>query len=129
MKNIAEFQIIGRVGKIKSFGNTTRISICANYPKRDNQGQWEDDPHWNEVVVFADKTRNYIRQYIDNGDLVHVRGKIRQNSFSDKKTGEERYTVDLIVLDFGLLCKKKKGIDFDQLDTELENSEIPEEAN
>lgn len=107
MKNRAEFDIIGRIGKIKPFDNATRVSVCANYRRQDADGQWSDDPHWNEVVVFNKRSRDYIKNEIQTGDLIAVRGKMRQSSFTDRETGEDRYTVDLIALDFGRLSKKQ----------------------
>jgi hypothetical protein len=32
MMNLAEFTILGRVGKIKPFEGKTSVTICANYP-------------------------------------------------------------------------------------------------
>jgi len=61
MKNFAEFQIVGRIGKIKPFDNSVRVSIAANYRRQDEQGNWNDDTHWNEVVVFSKKIRDYPR--------------------------------------------------------------------
>ena len=69
MRNIAEFQIIGRVGKVKTVGSTTRVSVCANYPVKDKQGEWQDNPHWNEVTIFHDSTQGYVNKHIDKGDL------------------------------------------------------------
>lgn len=105
-KNRAEFDIIGRVGKIKPFDNATRISICSNYRRQDAEGNWGEDPHWNEVVVFNKRHRDYIKNHISTGDLVATRGKLKQSSFTDKD-GEERFTTDLIALDFSGLAKKQ----------------------
>src|SRR5262245_44223041 len=106
MKNFAEFQITGRIGNIKPFENATRVSVAANYRVRDDQGAWSDDPHWNEVVVFRKSTRNYISDNVEKGDLIMARGRLRQDSFTDAN-GEEKYTTNLIVTDFGLLAKKQ----------------------
>nr|WP_313015846.1 single-stranded DNA-binding protein [Brucella intermedia] len=106
MKNFAEFQITGRVGKIKPFDNATRISIASNYRRQDDQGNWADDPHWNEVVIFRKSTRKYVEDHVQPGDLVMARGRLRQESFTDGN-GEQRYTTNLIVNDFGLLAKKQ----------------------
>ena len=103
MRNIAEFQIIGRVGKVKTVGSTTRVSVCANYPVKDKQGEWQDNPHWNEVTIFHDSTQGYVNKHIDKGDLVFARGRIRQNSYD--KDGETRYTVDLVCTDISRLAK------------------------
>ncbi|NTA19883.1 single-stranded DNA-binding protein [Agrobacterium tumefaciens] len=108
MRNIAEFQIIGRVGRISPFDNATRVSICANYRRQEREGgEWIDEPHWNEVVVFSKRTRDFIANHVGPGDLVFARGKLRQSTFNDKQTGEERFSTDMIVLDFGQLAKKQ----------------------
>jgi single-stranded DNA-binding protein len=103
MRNIAEFQIIGRVGKVKEVGSTPRVSICANYPVKDKQGEWQDNPHWNEVVIFQESTQGYVKKHIELGDLVFARGRVRQSRYT--KDGEERFTVDLICSDFSRLAK------------------------
>jgi len=103
MRNIAEFQIIGRVAKVKDVGSTLRVSICANYPVKDKQGVWQDNPHWNEVVIFQESTQGYVKKHIEQGDLVFARGRVRQGRYT--KDGEERFTVDLICADFSRLAK------------------------
>ncbi|WP_285295574.1 single-stranded DNA-binding protein [Aureimonas altamirensis] len=104
MKNLAEFQIIGRVGRVTPLDGAMRVSVCANYRRQDGDN-WVDDPHWNEVIIFNRKTREYVGNHVAKGDLVHARGRLRQNCFTDRETGEERYTVDMIALDFGCLAK------------------------
>jgi single-strand DNA-binding protein len=81
MRNIAEFTLIGRIGTIKQVGKTVRVSICANYPFKDDKGQWKDDAHWNEVTIFTKAIQTYVSEHVSKGDLVHVRGRLRQNSF------------------------------------------------
>jgi len=102
MKNFAEFQIVGRVGKIKNFDNITRVTVAANYRRQDEQGKWIDDVHWNEVIVFSKKLRDYISEHAKQGILVFVRGRLRQDSFSDA-SGEQRFVTNLIAIDFALL--------------------------
>jgi len=102
MKNFAEFQIVGRIGKIKVFDNATRVTIAANYRRQDEQENWGDDVHWNEVVVFSKKTRDYIAEYVKQGNLAFVRGRLRQDSFTDAND-EQRFVTNLIATDFALL--------------------------
>ena len=96
MRNIAEFTLIGRVGTIKQVGKTARVSICANYP-------FKDDAHWNEVTIFTKSIQSYVSEHTSKGDLVHVRGRLRQNSF--ERDGQRIYTVDLIAQEFGRLAQ------------------------
>lgn len=107
MKNLAEFQIIGRVGTIRQFENVTRVAVAANYRRKDANGEWIEEADWNEVTIFSENARKYIAEHIKAGDLVHTRGRIRQNTYSDKETGEDRYTVDLIANEFSRLCRKQ----------------------
>jgi len=103
MKNFAEFQIVGRIGKIKAFDNAIRVTIAANYRRQDEQGSWLDDPHWNEVVIFSKKLRDYISERVKQGDLVFARGRLRQDSFTDTK-GEQHFATNLIATDFALFA-------------------------
>lgn len=52
MQNIAEFHIIGRIGKIDTAKDVTHLSIAANYNRRDGN-KWKSDPHWNRVTLFG----------------------------------------------------------------------------
>jgi single-stranded DNA-binding protein len=104
MKSIAEFQLIGRVGVVKKVGSTTHVTIASNYSYKDEGGEWRDDPHWNEIVVFSATTTRYIEKYIGKGDLVHARGRVRQNSY-ERDDGERVFTVDLIGNDFSRLAQ------------------------
>ena len=104
MRNIAEFQLIGRVGQIKTVGTTLRVSICANYGAKDENGDWKDLPYWNEITIFSDGLKRYIEKNVEQGDLVHARGRLRQTSY--QKDGETVYGVTLACNEFGRLATK-----------------------
>lgn len=105
MKNVAEFTLIGRIGKLTAGDSVTRLSIASNYRRKGKDGAWADDTHWNQVVVFSDGARKYIAEHVAQGDLVLARGRVRQSSY--EKDGETRYGVDLVCPDFGLLAAKQ----------------------
>ena len=117
MKNFAEFQILGRVGKIKEFDGKVNVTVCANYPTK-KDGETRDNPHWNEVSIFAEAVRGYATKYAKAGDLVYIRGRIKQNSF--ERNGEKVYTVDMVAEEFSILASKAEKAD--------ENSEQSEPA-
>lgn len=107
MRNIAKFEIIGHIGKIDTHGNVTHLKIAANYPRRDDKGEWIDDTYWNRVTVFGEQTRKYIADKAQVGDLVRVEGRMRDSSYD--KGGETIYTVDRIVDQFGILASKAEA--------------------
>jgi single-strand DNA-binding protein len=108
MKNVAEFTIIGRVGAVKP-GKVMRVTVASNYRMRDENGQWKEDAHWNEITVFNKARQGYIEEHITKGDLVHVRGRIRQNSYK-RADGSMAYTVDLIAMEFDRLAQGSERV-------------------
>jgi single-strand DNA-binding protein len=103
VKNLAEFQLIGRVGAIKEVGSTMRITIASNYSLKDANGEWREDTYWNEITLFSTNIQGYVSRHIGKGDLVHARGRIRQNSY--ERNGERVYAVALICNDFSRLAQ------------------------
>ena len=81
MKNVAEFTLIGRIGNISPGGGVTRLSTASNYRRKEKDGSWADDPHWNQVVVFNEGARGDIAEHVRQGDLVMARGRVRQSSY------------------------------------------------
>jgi single-strand DNA-binding protein len=100
VQNIAEFHIIGRLGKIDHAKDVTHLSVAANYNRRDGD-EWKTDPHWNRVTLFG-KLRDRLAK-ADIGDLVRVTGRVRQSSY--EAGGATRYTVDLLADGFAILAK------------------------
>jgi single-strand DNA-binding protein len=100
MQNIAEFHIIGRIGKIDASKDVAHISVAANYNRRDGD-EWKTDPHWNRVTLFG-KLRERLTK-AEKGDLVRITGRVRQASYD--ADGATRYGVDMIADGFAVLAK------------------------
>lgn len=100
MQNIAEFHIIGRIGKIDQAKDVTHLSVAANYNRRDGD-EWKTDTHWNRVTLFG-KLRDRLAK-ADTGDLVRITGRVRQSSYEAE--GQTRYTVDLLADGLAVLAK------------------------
>jgi single-strand DNA-binding protein len=100
MQNIAEFHIIGRIGKIDKSKDVSHISVAANYNRRDGD-EWKTDPHWNRVTVFG-KLRDRLAK-AEKGDLVRITGRVRQTSYEAE--GSTRYGVDMIADGFAVIAK------------------------
>ena len=76
MKNVATFEIIGRISRNDAYDKVTRITTCSNYNYKDAQsGEWKQDPHWNQVVVFNQRPREAAAK-LEKGDLVKITGRI-----------------------------------------------------
>jgi len=99
-QNIAEFRIIGRVGKITSREKVRYVTVAANYNRRDGD-EWKTDTLWNSVVCFSN-----VGQQVEaaaKGDLVHVTGRVRENNHGE---GDDvTYRTELIADTFSILAK------------------------
>ena len=103
-QNIAEFRIIGRIGKITARERVTYVSVAANYNRRDGD-DWKTDTLWNSVVCFS----NVVQQVeaASKGDLVHVTGRVRETSHGE--ANDPSYRTELIADTFSILAKSESG--------------------
>ena len=106
MKTFAEFQIIGRVGNVTPAGPTLKVSIAADYGRRNDKGEWEGKPYWNTVTLFNESIVKWAKDNLGQGDLVHARGTLRETSYD--KDGETRYGVTLAADQFDRLVAKDR---------------------
>jgi single-stranded DNA-binding protein len=108
MRNVAKFEIRGQVVRSNQVGKALKVTLAANYLVKDGD-EWKDDPHYNTVTIFNERTQKYIAEHVGTGDLVQAEGRIRQGSF--EKNGETVYTVDLICEDFSRLSRASSNRD------------------
>ena len=107
MRTFSEFQIIGHVGKVRSVGPTLRVDIAADYGRKDDKGEYQSNPYWNEVTLFNDRVIAWARDTLKPGDLVHARGSVRQTRYD--KDGQTVYGVTLAAEDLDLLSAKAQA--------------------
>ena len=107
MKTFSEYQIIGRVGNVTPAGPTLKVSIAADYGRKTDKGEWEGWAYWNTVTLFNESIIRWARDNLGQGDLVHVRGTLRETSYD--KDGETRYGVTLAAEQFDRLLSKERA--------------------
>ncbi|CCA89768.1 single-stranded DNA-binding protein [Novosphingobium sp. PP1Y] len=108
MQNVAEFRIIGRVGKVEIKDKVAFLDVAANYSRKVDD-QWEDDPHWHRLTLFGKNVERAKK--IGKSDLLHVTGRVRQSSFERECVRE--YRVDLIAERFAVLVRSGGPADRD----------------
>lgn len=101
-QNIAEFRIIGRIGKITARDRVTFVSVAANYNLRDGD-DWKTDTHWNSVVCFSNVATQV--EAAGKGDLVHITGRVRENQHGGAAGTDTTYRTELIADAFSILAK------------------------
>jgi single-stranded DNA-binding protein len=96
MKTFAQFEIIGRV---KQVGPTLRVSLAAEYGRKDDRGEFQSRPFWNEVTIFNETAAKWIVEHVQVGDVVRAFGTVRQTQWEDEE-GRTIYCVTLAAEEF-----------------------------
>jgi single-strand DNA-binding protein len=73
---------------------------------------WTKDGEKQEEVTFVDlvafgKQAEVINQYCKKGDLFHLRGRLKYDTWEDKQTGAKRSKLSVVVEDFQLMGNRQ----------------------
>ena len=92
-------------GKVVTFG------IAINEKKKNQAtGQWEDAPNFFDCKVFNSERRqlaDLCEQYLRKGSPVYLQGKLSQETWDDKTSGQKRSKVVIIAHEVQFLSSKK----------------------
>ena len=69
------------------------MSVASSFSRRDNSGEWIDRTRWNELTIFSEATRGYVKRNLVKGDLIFTSGSLSQTKW--EKDGETFYGVTL----------------------------------
>ena len=107
MKNIAEFTIIGRIGKVEVLNTATQLSIASNYRRPASGGGQLCRRHPLEQPVMAILPRAPAATSASTLPGRSGDGPGPAAPELLEQDGETRYGVDLIRLDFARLAPRQ----------------------
>ena len=81
-----------------------RFTIAVNDRRRNQNGEWEDNPSFIPIVVFGKKAEN-CDKYLVKGSKVAVNGKIQTGSYTNKE-GQKVYTTEVIASEVEFLIRQ-----------------------
>ena len=119
---------MARSGKSAS---TLRVRFASSFSRRDNRGEWVERTRWNEVTVFGEAARGYVKRNVGKGDLIFTSGSMGRSRW--EKDGETFYGVTLACERVERLCKGPNRADApdggqepqDSRRAPLDDSDIP----
>jgi single-strand DNA-binding protein len=95
---------IGALPEIRSMQNGNRVaqfSVATSKSWTDKQtGERKQATEWHRVVVFNDHLVGVIDGYLTKGSKIYLEGELRTRQWKDK-TGEKRYTTEVVLEAFG----------------------------
>jgi single-strand DNA-binding protein len=102
--SLNQVQLIGRLGRDPEVKNLTNGGAVANFSVatsevwKDRDGEKKEKTEWHNIVVWNEKTIEFIEKYLKKGDLVRIEGKIQTRSW--EKDGEKKYTTEIVIPKF-----------------------------
>jgi single-strand DNA-binding protein len=119
MANLNKVMLIGRLTRdpeVRSFSNggkVAKIGFAVNNRKKDQSGQWVDEPVFVDIDAFNRETgrkfADVVEQYLHKGSQVYIEGHLVLDQWSDKD-GQKRSKLKVVMTDFQFLDGKQDGM-------------------
>ena len=116
-------ELIGRLGKDPEIKNLTNGGAVANFSVatsevwKDRDGEKQEKTEWHNIVVWNEKTIEFVEKYLKKGDLVRIEGKIQTRKWKDQDD-KDRYTTEIVIPKFAAMeALMKLSFDNDNADS------------
>lgn len=108
-----QLTIIGNLGgdpETRFTGDGTPVcnfSVAVTEKFKNKSGEMQENVEWFRVVAWSKKAE-ICSKYLKKGSKVFVQGKVKTESWDDKKTGQKVYRPTLVMNEFEFLTPKDK---------------------
>lgn len=105
--------LIGNVGKEPDVRYLNTGVAVASFPLATsdrayvsaNGTQVPERTEWHNIVVWG-KSAETVERYVHKGDKLYIEGKIRTRSYTDTKTGSQRYITEIFTDNMEMLSMR-----------------------
>ena len=109
MASVNKVILVGNCGRdpelryLPSGQAVANVSIATSSRRKDkNSGEMIEDTQWHRVT-FYDRLAEIAGEYVKKGRPIYVEGRLKYGTYTDKNTGVEKNTVDIIATELQLL--------------------------
>ena len=109
MASVNKVILVGNCGRdpeiryLPSGQAVANVSIATSSRRKDrNSGETVEDTQWHRVT-FYDRLAEIAGEYVKKGRPIYVEGRLKYGTYTDKNTGVEKNTVDIIATELQLL--------------------------
>jgi single-strand DNA-binding protein len=113
MASVNRVILIGNLGKdpeLKYMSNgeaVTNITLATTEVWKDKNGEKHEKTEWHRIVFYR-KLAEIVGEYCKKGKSIYVEGRLETRKWQDK-SGQDRYTTEIIATDMKLLGSKPEG--------------------
>jgi len=109
MASVNKVILVGNCGRdpeiryLPSGQAVANVSVATSSRRKDkNTGESIEDTQWHRVT-FYDRLAEIAGEYVKKGRPIYVEGRLKYGTYTDKTTGVEKNTVDIIATELQLL--------------------------
>ena len=84
------------------------FSLATTERAKDKEGNWQDRTEWHNIKAFG-RTAEVAGEYLKKGRSVYIEGRIHNDSWDDKETGQKKYRTEVIVNDMIMVGGQREG--------------------
>lgn len=105
--------LIGHLGtdpelKVTMSGlSKVNFTVATNESFKDSGGNLQERTEWHRIIVWG-KLAEICNQYLKKGRQVYVEGRLQTRSWEDTKSGEKKYTTEIVCTDMQMLGGQKE---------------------
>ena len=108
--------LIGRVGRKPEIAKTNddkkiaKFSVATSEHWKDKETmERKEKTEWHRVVVYSSKIAEVIEQYVDEGALVCVEGKLKYDKWTNPQGQEQKFTTIVVDLNGRFMMLDRKS--------------------
>ena len=84
-------------------------SMAVNDRRKNSQtGEWEDVVSWVPCILFGNRAQSIV-SYMLKGVKVSIQGKIREDRWQDRESGQNRSRLEVIVDEIDFMSQRQDG--------------------
>ena len=109
MASVNKVILVGNCGRdpevryLPSGQAVANVSVATSSRRKDkSSGETIEDTQWHRVT-FYDRLAEIAGEYVKKGRPIYVEGRLKYGTYTDKTTGVEKNTVDIIATELQLL--------------------------
>ena len=115
MASVNKVIIVGNCGRdpevryLPSGQAVANVSVATTSRRKDkNSGETIEDTQWHRIT-FYDRLAEIAGEYVKKGKPIYVEGRLKYGVYTDKTTGVEKATCDIIATELQLLGGRDSG--------------------
>ena len=109
MASVNKVILVGNCGRdpevryLPSGGAVANVTVATSSRRKDkNSGEMIEDTQWHRVTFF-ERLAEIVGEYVKKGSPIYVEGRLRYSTYTDKTTGVEKSSVEIVATEMQLL--------------------------